>query len=455
MTFSVKEPSARAENSPRNDQGAGQLSPNHPSQTGGQPVDLEAMGQAARQASRKLAGLTSTQKNDALHAIADALEARSAEVLAQNELDIAGGRANGLSDALLDRLLLTPERIRGLADDTRQVAALPDPVGAELESRLLPNGLRLSRRRIPIGVLGVIYEARPNTTIDIAVLSLKTGNAVILRGGKETLRSNLALVSVIGDALQAQGLPSEAVQYIGNPDRALVSQFLRMDNYVDMLIPRGGNSLHRLCREQSTIPVITGGMGICHYYVDISAEQERGMDVIVNARTQRPSVCNSLDTLLVNRQIAPEFLPKLARRMAECGVEMRATPDAMPFLTDHGATVTPAGPDDWDTEWMALILGVKLVDSLDDAIAHIQEHSQDHSDGILTQDWNNAQRFVDAVNSSAVFVNASTRFNDGGQFGLGAEVAISTQKLHARGPMGLEELTTYKWIVLGDMHVRE
>ena len=284
------------------------------------------MGQAARQASRKLAGLTSTQKNDALHAIADALEARGPEVLAQNELDIAGGRANGLSDALLDRLLLTPERIRGLADDTRQVAALPDPVGAELESRLLPNGLRLSRRRIPIGVLGVIYEARPNTTIDIAVLSLKTGNAVILRGGKETLRSNLALVSVIGDALQAQGLPSEAVQYIGNPDRALVSQFLRMDNYVDMLIPRGGNSLHRLCREQSTIPVITGGIGICHYYVDISAEQERGMDVIVNARTQRPSVCNSLDTLLVNRQIAPEFLPKLARRMAECGVEMRATP---------------------------------------------------------------------------------------------------------------------------------
>ncbi len=448
MTIAVKKPGT-------NDQNTVQLLQDEPSQPAAQQIDLEAMGKAARQASRKLAGLSSTCKNEALHAIADALEARSAEVLAQNELDIADGRVNGLSDALLDRLLLTTDRIRSLAGDTRKVAALPDPVGAELESRLLPNGLRLSRRRIPIGVLGVIYEARPNTTIDIAVLSLKTGNAVILRGGKETLRSNLALVSVICDALQAQGLPREAIQYIGNPDRALVSQFLRMDEYVDMLIPRGGNSLHRLCRDQSTIPVITGGIGICHYYVDITADQERGMDVIVNARTQRPSVCNALDTLLVNRQIASEFLPKLAQRMAECGVEIRATPDAMPHLTDNGATVIPAGPDDWDTEWMTLILGVKLVDSLDEAIEHIQEHSQDHSDGILTQDWNNAQRFVDAVNSSAVFVNASTRFNDGGQFGLGAEVAISTQKLHARGPMGLEELTTYKWIVLGDMHVRE
>ena len=443
MATAVREPGIRQESS----SGNGQATP--------QSVDLEAMGRAARQASRKLAALTSTQKNAALHAIADALEERSTDVLAQNELDIAAGRAGGLSEALLDRLLLTPERMRGLADDTRRVAALPDPVGAELESRVLPNGIRLSRRRIPIGVLGVIYEARPNTTIDIAVLSLKTGNAVILRGGKETLRSNLALVSVIGGALDRQGLPGAAIQYIGNPDRELVSRFLRMDEYVDMLIPRGGNSLHRLCREQSTIPVITGGIGICHYYVDVSAEQERGLDVIVNARTQRPSVCNALDTLLVNRQIAPEFLPKLARRMAECGVEMRAAPDALPLLQGHGATILPAGPEDWDTEWMTLILGVKLVDSLDEAIAHIQEHSQDHSDGILTQDWNNAQRFVDAVNSSAVFVNASTRFNDGGQFGLGAEVAISTQKLHARGPMGLEELTTYKWIVLGDMHVRE
>jgi len=291
-------------------------------------------------------------------------------------------------------------------------------------------------------------------TIDIATLCLKTGNAVILRGGKETLRSNLALVRVIQSALDEAGLPAAAVQYIGDPDRALVSQFLRMDKYVDMLIPRGGANLHRLCREQSTIPVITGGVGICHLFVDATADQERSLDVIVNGRVQRPSVCNSLDTVLVHRQMAAEFLPKLARRMAAEGVELRATADALPLLQGQGAAVLPAGPEDFDTEWMALILGVKIVDSLDEAVAHIQEHSQDHSDGILTNDWDNANRFVDAVNSSAVFVNASTRFNDGGQFGLGAEVAISTQKLHARGPMGLEELTTYKWVVLGNFHVR-
>ncbi len=419
-----------------------------------QTVDLLAMGQAARIASRKLGLLTTSQKNAALLAIADALESQAEGVIAQNALDIADGKASGLSDALLDRLLLTPKRMQALADDTRHVAGLPDPVGAEMESRMLPNGIRLSRRRIPVGVLGVIYEARPNVTIDIATLCLKTGNAVILRGGKETRRSNLALVRVIQSVLEKVGLPLEAIQYIGDPDRALVSQFLKMDKYVDMLIPRGGNSLHRLCREQSTIPVITGGVGICHLFVDVTADQTRSLDVIVNGRVQRPSVCNSLDTILVHRQIAAEFLPKVAARMAQERVEIRATPDALPLLQGQGATVLAAGPEDFDTEWMALILGVKIVDTLDEAVTHIQEHSQDHSDGILTNDWANATRFVDAVNSSAVFVNASTRFNDGGQFGLGAEVAVSTQKLHARGPMGLEELTTYKWVVLGDFHVR-
>ncbi len=419
-------------------------------------VDLEAMGRAAQRASRKLALLTTAQKDRALLAIAQELEAQTERIVAQNALDIQDGRAQGLSEALLDRLLLTPERVQALADSVRQVATLPDPVGEEMESRVLPNGLRVSKRRIPIGVIGVIYEARPNVTVDVAVLCLKTGNASILRGGKETLRSNLALVDVIQSALARAELPREAIQYIGNPDRALVRQFLRMDAYVDMLIPRGGAGLHRLCREESTIPVITGGIGICHLFVDESADQERSLDVIENAKVQRPSVCNALDTLLVHRAIAAEFLPKVAARLAPHGVEFRATPEALAILQahDHGARVVEAGPEDFDTEWMALVLGVKLVDGLEEAVEHIQEHSQDHSDGILTRDLQNARRFVDAVNSSAVFVNASTRFNDGGQFGLGAEVAISTQKLHARGPMGLRELTTYKWVVMGDMHVR-
>lgn len=420
-------------------------------------VDLVTMGRAAKAAGRRLATLRTAAKNRALAAIADELEAQAAMIVAENALDIVQAEANGLSPALLDRLLLTEERVAALAADTRKVIALPDPVGAELDSRVLPNGLRLSKRRMPIGVLGVIYEARPNVTIDIATLSLKTGNAVILRGGSETLRSNRALVRVINEALAKVDLPAGAVQFIDSPDRALVSQLLRLDEYVDMLIPRGGAGLHRLCKEQSTIPVITGGIGICHLYVDVSADPARAVDIIENAKVQRPSVCNALDTILVNRAIATEFLPQVAQRMAARGVEMRADGHAFEILSqgNHGATVLPAGPDDFDQEWLALILGVKLVDTLDDAIEHIHAHSTEHSDGILTNDWQNATRFVDAISSSAVFVNASTRFNDGGQFGLGAEVAVSTQKLHARGPMGLEELTSYKWVCLGDWHVRE
>lgn len=417
---------------------------------------LETMGRAARLAGRKLAALTSARKNAALLAIADELERRSADVLTANAADISAARARGLSEALLDRLLLNPARVAALAADARSVATLPDPVGSEIESRVLPNGIRLSRRRIPIGVLGVIYEARPNVTIDIATLCLKTGNAVILRGGSETLRTNLALVEVIQAALAQSGLPAAAVQYVDNPDRALVTALLRLDQYVDMIIPRGGNALHKLCREQATIPVITGGIGVCHLYVDKSADQPRAVEIIDNAKTQRPSTCNTLDTLLVNRAVAAEFLPQLARRMAQKRVELRADADAFALFAQdaQGATVAQAGPDDWDQEWLGLILGVKIVDTLDEVIEHIQEHSCDHTDGILTNDWQNATRFVNEVNSAAVFVNASTRFNDGGQFGLGAEVAISTQKLHARGPMGLEQLTTYKWIGLGDWHVR-
>ncbi len=420
-------------------------------------TDLTAMGKDAKAASRRLGVLSTEEKNAALHAIADALEAQAEAVLAQNALDLAGAEAKGLSPALLDRLRLTPARIAALAADTRRVADLPDPVGTVIDSRVLENGIRLSRRRTPIGVLGVIYEARPNVTIDIATLCLKTGNAVILRGGSETLRSNLALVGVIQTALAQAGLPQAAVQYIDNPDRALVTHLLRLDAYVDMIVPRGGAGLHRLCKEQSTIPVITGGIGICHVFVDESADLDRAVDIVENAKVQRPSVCNALDTLLVHRAVAEAFLPQVATRLAQHGVELRATDDALALLHAHGfdTLTTPAGPDDFDQEWLALILGVRLVDGLDEAIDHIQQHSTEHSDSILTRNNAHAERFVDSVNSAAVYVNASTRFTDGGQFGLGAEVAVSTQKLHARGPMGLEELTTYKWIGIGDGHVRE
>jgi glutamate-5-semialdehyde dehydrogenase len=426
---------------------------------------LDVLGQHAKAASRALARASTAQKNAALHAIADGLERSREKILAANALDVADGQAAGLSPALLDRLMLNEQRLAGIAADIRSVAALPDPVGQEFDGRVLPNGLRIARRRTPLGVLGVIYEARPNVTIDIAALSLKTGNAAILRGGKETLRSNLALVGVIQAALEASGLPADAVLYIEDTDRALIVEMLRLDPYVDMIIPRGGAALHKLCREQATVPVMTGGLGICHLFVDATADQARAVEIIHNAKTQRPSVCNALDTVLLHRAVAAEFLPKMAARLAGDGVELRADPTALLILeralarSETGQSekwrVAPAGPDDFDQEWMRLVLGVKVVSGLDEAMDHIAAHSTSHSDGILTESYANAMRFVNEVDSAAVFVNASTRFNDGGQLGLGAEVAVSTQKLHARGPMGLQELTTYKWVVFGDGQVRQ
>lgn len=420
-------------------------------------TELEQMGKAARQASRRLATLRRREKDAALLAIADALESGASAVLSANSLDVAEGQAKGLSPALLDRLMLNEKRLAALASDVRKVAELPDPVGEEFDSRVLSNGMRLSKRRTPIGVIGVIYEARPNVTVDVATLCLKTGNAAILRGGSETYRSNASLAGLIRSALVSCGLPQDAVQYIESPDRELVTQLLRLDRYVDMIIPRGGASLHRLCREHATVPVITGGMGICHIYVDQSADLERAVDIVENAKVQRPSVCNALDTLLVHRAVAPTFLPQVVARLHQSGVEIRAEAGALAVLAagDGQPDIKQAGPDDFDTEWMSLVLGVKVVSGLDEAIEHIQEHSTEHSDSILTNDWHNANRFVTEVNSSAVYVNASTRFTDGGQFGLGAEVAVSTQKLHARGPMGLEELTTYKWVGIGDGQIRE
>ncbi|EBW7938362.1 glutamate-5-semialdehyde dehydrogenase [Salmonella enterica subsp. enterica serovar Richmond] len=413
---------------------------------------LEQMGIAAKAASYKLALLSSGEKNRVLEKIADELEAQMESILSANVQDVEQARANGLSEAMLDRLALTPARLKAIADDVRQVCNLADPVGQVIDGGLLDSGLRLERRRVPLGVVGVIYEARPNVTVDVASLCLKTGNAVILRGGKETHRTNAATVRVIQKALKACGLPEAAVQAIDNPDRSLVNEMLRMDKYIDMLIPRGGAGLHKLCREQSTIPVITGGIGVCHIFVDSSADIAPALKIIVNAKTQRPSTCNTVETLLVHQDIAERFLPALNKQMAESGVTLHGDETVMQL---HGpAKLVPLKPEELNNEFLSLDLNVVVVENMDGAIAHIREHGTQHSDAILTCDMHNAARFVNEVDSAAVYVNASTRFTDGGQFGLGAEVAVSTQKLHARGPMGLEALTTYKWIGFGDGTIR-
>ncbi|HCM5254795.1 glutamate-5-semialdehyde dehydrogenase [Klebsiella variicola] len=415
---------------------------------------LEQMGIAAKAASWQLALLSSREKNQVLEKIADYLEAQTDDILRANAEDLAEARANGLSEAMLDRLALTPARLSGIASDVRQVCNLADPVGQVIDGGLLDSGLRIERRRVPLGVIGVIYEARPNVTVDVASLCLKTGNAAILRGGKETWRTNAATVKVIQQALQECGLPAAAVQAIESPDRALVGEMLKMDKYIDMLIPRGGAGLHKLCREQSTIPVITGGIGVCHIFVDETAEIAPALKIIVNAKTQRPSTCNTVETLLVHRNIADTFLPALSKQMAESGVTLHAAPSALPTLQNGPAKVEPMKAEQYDDEYLSLDLNVKVVADMDEAIAHIREHGTQHSDAILTRTLRNANRFINEVDSSAVYVNASTRFTDGGQFGLGAEVAVSTQKLHARGPMGLEALTTYKWIGFGDDTIR-
>ncbi|EPY6974020.1 TPA: glutamate-5-semialdehyde dehydrogenase [Klebsiella pneumoniae] len=415
---------------------------------------LEQMGIAAKAASWQLALLSSREKNQVLEKIADYLEAQTDDILRANAEDLAEARANGLSEAMLDRLALTPARLSGIANDVRQVCNLADPVGQVIDGGLLDSGLRIERRRVPLGVIGVIYEARPNVTVDVASLCLKTGNAAILRGGKETWRTNAATVKVIQQALQECGLPAAAVQAIESPDRALVGEMLKMDKYIDMLIPRGGAGLHKLCREQSTIPVIIGGIGVCHIFVDETAEIAPALKIIVNAKTQRPSTCNTVETLLVHRNIADTFLPALSKQMAESGVTLHAAPSALPALQNGPAKVEPVKAEQYDDEYLSLDLNVKVVADMDEAIAHIREHGTQHSDAILTRTLRNANRFINEVDSSAVYVNASTRFTDGGQFGLGAEVAVSTQKLHARGPMGLEALTTYKWIGFGDDTIR-
>ena len=395
--------------------------------------ELKEKGQAAKEASRRLGQLSAEVKNRALASISAGLISSKDEILSANEIDYREAGASGMDSAMLDRLKLTSDRLESIAQDVLSVAALPDPVGEVFDMRTLPNGLLIGRKRVPFGVIGAIYESRPNVTIDISVLCLKSGNGVVLRGGKEALHSNSTLAGVVQKAVLTAGVPGEAVQFIDNTDRELISHLLRMDAFIDLIIPRGGAELIEFVRANASMAV----------------------DIAFNAKVQRPSVCNALDTLLVHTDIARSFLPLVAAEWAGAGVEMHCDERAMSILkADSSLKLTPATDDDWGKEFLALVAAVKVVDSLDEALEHIEQYGSGADEAIVTEDYSAAMRFLNEVDAACVYVNASTRFTDGGQFGLGAEVAISTQKMHARGPIGLKELTTYKWIVFGSGQVR-
>ncbi len=418
--------------------------------------ELELKGANARKASRAVAKLSGRVRDQALVNIADSLVARRQEIVAANEADLQAGRAAGLSEAVLGRLALSDERIQSLADDVRGIAAMPDPISETFDAGRRPNGLQVARRRVPLGVIGAIYESRPNVTIDIGVLCLKSGNAVILRGGKEAFRTNKALVELIRDSIESAGIPHDAVQFVESTDRALVGEMLAMSDYIDLMIPRGGAELVRRVAEEASMPAVTGGVGVCHIYVDREADVDKATAIALNAKTSRPYACNALDTLLVHSGIASSFLPRMATEFAKSGVEMRCDRRALSILGQvDGSAAVSATNQDWGKEFLSLTAAVKVVDTLEEALEHIESYGSGHTDAIISEDYSAAMRFLDDVDSGVVIVNASTVFNDGGELGLGAEVAISTNKMHARGPMGLKELTSYKWTVLGTGQVRE
>ncbi|MBO9570172.1 MAG: glutamate-5-semialdehyde dehydrogenase [Cellulomonas iranensis] len=416
-------------------------------------VAVLEVARRAREASRALATATRATKDAALRALADALVAATDRVLAANAEDVARGRAGGMSEGLLDRLALTPERVVAIADALRELAALPDPVGEVVRGSTLPNGLRLRQVRVPMGVVGMIYEARPNVTVDAAGLALKSGNAVVLRGGSAAASSNATIVDVLAEALGAQGLPRDLVQSVDAWGRPGGVALMHARGLVDVLVPRGGADLIATVVREATVPVIETGVGNCHLYVDASADLADALPILLNAKTQRVGVCNAVETLLVHRDVADAFLPSALAALGQAGVTVHADAATLAHAPQGVATV-PATEADWGTEYLSLDLAVRVVDDLDAAIDHVRRWSTGHTEAILTRDLGASERFVAEVDAAAVIVNASTRFTDGGQFGLGAEIGISTQKLHARGPMGLAELTTTKWVVHGDGHVR-
>ena len=414
-------------------------------------MDTEKMGLAAKAAERILGVADTNTKNKALEAMAAALEANADKIISANEADLANGRTNGMKDSLLDRLRLTPERIAGMADGIRQVAALADPIGEIIEGSVRPNGIKIQRVRVPLGVVGIIFEARPNVTSDAAALCLKSGNACILRGGKEAIHSNMAIADVLRQAAESAGLPADCIQLVSDTSRESANQMMRMSKYLDVLIPRGGAGLIRAVVDNSTVPVIETGVGNCHVFVDSTADIEMAANIIYNAKTSRPSVCNAIETILVHKDIAEKALPVIRERLDQKNVELRGCERTRAILGD---SVIPATDEDYATEFLDYILACRVVDSLDDAIDHIAKYSTGHSECIVTSDYFSAEKFTSSVDSAAVYVNCSTRFTDGGEFGLGAEIGISTQKLHARGPMGIRQLTSSKFIIQGDGQIR-
>ena len=416
-------------------------------------TEVTQKARAAKTASRSLGVMPTAAKNAALAAMAGALRREEARIVAVNAEDVAAARVDGMEGSMIDRLLLDESRVEGLAAALEDLMALPDPVGETIEGKFVESGLEVMRRRVPLGVVGIIYESRPNVTVDIAGICLKSGNAVVLRGGSEARRSNQVLHKIVYAASVDAGMPAGWLGLVESADRALVGEMLNLKSHLDVIIPRGGSGLISFVAENATVPVLETGFGVCHTYVHDAADLNKAADVVFNAKVRRPSLCNALDSLLVDRAVAAEFLPRVAARLGEGGVEVRATGEAAKMIGDV-VTVTPATEDDFDTEFLSLRLVVSLVDGLDDALAHIERHGSGHSEAIVTEDQPVGRRFLNEVDAGAVFLNASTQFTDGGELGLGAEIGISTQKLHARGPMGLREMTTYKWVVVGDGHIR-
>ncbi len=415
---------------------------------------LKEIAKETKAASFELSISSTEDRNKVLDKVSQLLSERIADIVSANQIDYESGKTSGLNDQMLDRLLLTPERIEGMATDVQTIKSLSDPIGEIIEQKTLENGIELKKVRVPLGVLGSIYESRPNVTIDIASLAIKSGNAALLRGGKESVNSNIVLTQILKDALSNAGLPKSAVGLITDPDRSIVDEMLGLDEYIDLLVPRGGAGLIKHVYETASMPVVAGGIGVCHAFIDENADPQKVIPIVINSKTQRPTVCNALDTVLVHKNADTVMIQNMISELLDHQVEVRADEQILQHITVDNSLIKAASEDDWGTEFLSLVISIKTVDSLQEALEHIKTHGSGHTEAILSEDKTSQDTFTRTIDAAAVFVNASTRFTDGSQFGLGAEVGISTQKFHARGPLGLKELTSYKWIGIGNGQVR-